>query len=376
MRYRIKLGAPRDRPLQTLRSGLARPVAKLLAAALLTACGETGADPVEHPPVPPLGLFISHDDGYLRPFAGLFISSADGFQVGDGGDMEPDSFLFHVFIANVSSTPISGIRVTDEIAPHSGIAVCREVPTLSPIGQNLEEVIPRMANPSVGIIFGANCSPDGFVWEIGTLDEGEDATLFFRAEATAEGGDVNRITLSAESVADLLVHEQPFLISETGNTPEFDVTIDDGIVDSLFGFDGSRDFFTVGDGSDARQDDLAYRIVVYNFGPADAHDLRIVTAGQGIACRAILDRDQTCGDCPDVGPNPTNGTVDGGTCSPSGFTWRIATLEGNIGGITAAVLYFRAEALEEGTAVNRVVLSGGGLSFPVVVEEPTTIFAD
>lgn len=334
--------------------GPARPVIKLLALALLTVCGDPGAGPVEPPPVPPLGLFISHDDGYLLPFGGLFISSADGFQVGDGGDMEPDSFFFRVLIANVSSTPISGIRVTDELAPHSGIAVCREVPTLSPIGQNLEEVNPRMANPSVGTVVGGNCSPDGFVWEVGTLEGEERAELYFRAEATAEGGDVNRITLSAESAADFFVHEQPFLISETGNTPELDVTIDDG-----------RD-----------GDDITYKIVVYNFGPADAHDLRIVNSGQGIACREIYDRGQTCPGCPDPGPNPTQGTVDGGTCSPSGFTWRIGTVEGSIAGLTAAVLYFRAEALKEGTAINRVVLSGGGLSFPVVVEEPTAIFAD
>ncbi|HKY47558.1 MAG TPA: hypothetical protein VJQ79_06185 [Acidimicrobiia bacterium] len=136
--------------------------------------------------------------------------------------------------------------------------------------------------------------------------------------------------------------------------------------------DGNLDF-VVGD-------DILYKIVVYNFGPSDAPDLRIVDTvgpdGRGIACREIPDIDPTCPDCPDRFPNPRQGMVDGGTCSPSGFTWQIGPVEGSIAGLTAAVLYFRAEALEEGTAINRVELSGRELSFPVVIEEPTAIFAD
>lgn len=319
------------------------------------ACGNTGSGPVERPPVPPLGLGIFHEDGIFLPFGGLFVPGANGFQVGDGSEAEPDSFVFRINIYNASAFAISDVRVTDEIAPHSGIAVCREIPAMTPFGT---------ANPNRGTIVGGNCSPDGFVWEIGPLLPGQQALLFFRAEAIDEGGDVNRVRVSAESVADFLLHEQPFLISEDGSTAEIDVTVED----AGFGFENSNEVFIVGD-------DLDYTIVVYNFGPSVATDLRVMVAvgpeGQGIACREIPNSN------PDIGgPNPSDGMVDGDTCSPSGFTWRIATLEGNIGGLTAAVLHFRAEALEEGTRITRVVLSGGGLSFPVVIEEPTAIFAD
>ncbi|HKY47557.1 MAG TPA: hypothetical protein VJQ79_06180, partial [Acidimicrobiia bacterium] len=68
-------------------------------------------------------------------------------------------------------------------------------------------------------IIGGNCSPDGFVWEVGLLLPGQQALLFFRGEATGEGEDVNRVTLSAESVLNFIVNEQLFLISEDGVSP-------------------------------------------------------------------------------------------------------------------------------------------------------------
>ena len=88
--------------------------------------------------------------------------------------------------------------------------------------------------------------------------------------------------------------------------------------------------------------------------------------GRGIACREIL------ATAPDGSTNPTSGSIDEGTCASSGFTWRIGTLEAG----STAFLYFRAEALEEGTPVNRVVLAGGGLPSPAVIEEPTAILGN
>lgn len=326
------------------------------ACSLATACGDTAAGPVERRPVPPLELSLSNEDGFIDD-AGVFQSAAEGFEVGAGGDGRTDEFILLLSVTNQSAFAISDIRVTDEVAPHTGIAVCREIPPSSPDGSE---------NPSIGTIDSPDCSAGGFVWQIGTLNGGELAQLFFRAEALAEGADVNRVALDAESVSGFLLREEPFFVG--GATAELDVSVEDGFIDDPAGvFQGAKEAYAVGDGSASRPDELIYLVELINQGPVAAHDLRIVDAvgpdGEGVACREILAM------VPSGGANPTIGSVDGGNCSPSGFTWRIGTLDAG----NAAILLFRAEALEEGTPVNRAVLVGGGLPFPAVIEEPTAI---
>lgn len=338
----------------------------LLAVSLPTACGDTAAGPVERPSVPPLELSLSNEDGFIDRSGvfGVFSSAAEGFAVGDGGNGKAEAFVFRLSVTNQSAFGISDIIVTDEIAPHTGIAICREVLVSTPDGFD---------NPSLGTVAGGNCSPDGFVWEIGILGGGESADLFFRAEAVDGGGDVNRVRLSAESVSELVLNEQPFLIGPSGATAELDLANESGFIDRSGlspVFDSAKEHFSIGDGSDTRPDALVYQVAVTNQSSTDAHGLRIVDAvgpdGRGIAFREILET------APDRGSNPTLGTIDRGTCSPSGFTWRIGTLDAG----NTATVYFRAEALEEGTPVNRVVLVGGALPFPAVLEEPTAVLGN
>lgn len=337
-----------------------------LAIALATSCGSTTAGPVERPSVPPLALSLSNEDGFVDGSGafGFFDSAAEGFSVGDGGNGNPSAFVFQISVTNQSSFGISDIVVENDIAPHTGIAVCREILVSAPDGFD---------NPSQGTVAGGNCSPDGFRWEIGTLEGGESASLFFRAEAVDTGGDVNRVRLGAQSVREFALNEQPFLIGPSGTTPELDISNESGFIDRTGMtpvFNSAKEHFTIGEGSDTDPDALVYEIAITNQSSTDAQGLRILDAvgpaGRGIACREIL------ATAPDGSSNPTLGSIDEGTCAPSGFTWRIGTLEAG----NTAILYFRAEALEEGTPVNRVMLVGGGLPFPAIIEEPTAVLAN
>lgn len=184
---------------------------------------------------------------------------------------------------------------------------------------------------------------------------------------------MNRVTLDAESVTEFVLWEEPFFVGQPGTTTELDLSVEDGFIDRLpttSVFDAAQEAFVVGDGSATRPDALIYQIIVTNQSAVAADDLQIVNAvgpnGHGIACREIIST------APDGFANPTLGEVSGGTCAFAGFTWRIGTLEGG----TTAILYFRAEALEEGNWVNLAGLLGPGLKSPALLEEPTAVFAD
>ena len=170
--------------------------------------------------------------------------------MGDGGDGKADAFVFRLSVTNQSAFAISDIIVVDEIAPHTGIALCREILASTPGG---------IDNPSQGTVAGGNCSPDGFRWEIGTLEGGDSASLFFRAEAVDTGGDVNRVRLGAESVREFALNEQPFLIGPSGTTPELDISNESGFIDRTGTtpvFNSAKEHFTIGDGSDTDPDAL------------------------------------------------------------------------------------------------------------------------
>ena len=118
------------------------------------------------------------------------------------GDVRQAGFLNAPGRSGFAAT---GVTVVDEVAPNTGAIVCEGIRATDPAGG---------ANPSIGSVVGGNCSDSGFTWNIGTLNAGQAAVLYFTAEALAPQNDVgNRVRLTADQLAGEIVDEEPTTVT-------------------------------------------------------------------------------------------------------------------------------------------------------------------
>ena len=144
-------------------------------------------------------LDISNEDGEIT--GTTFSSAKEQYNVGESGD----AFVYEIIITNQSAFAATGVTVVDEVAPNTGAIVCEGIRATDPAGG---------ANPSTGTVVGGDCSDSGFTWDIGTLDAGEAAFLYFTAEALAAQNDVgNRVRLTADQLAGEIVDEEPTTVT-------------------------------------------------------------------------------------------------------------------------------------------------------------------
>lgn len=173
------------------KAGFLKFIMVVFCVAWLRGCGDSPAEPDGNGTFVPVALDISHEDGAI---GGAFFDSAkDHFVIGEGGAQLPNELVYEIVVTNSLATPVREVVVTSELAPSSGILGCAETLAQDPAGGT---------NPNVGsVIVGDDCSSPGLFWAIGTLDPGAAAVLYFRAEALDDGGDVNRVTVTAEGLA-------------------------------------------------------------------------------------------------------------------------------------------------------------------------------
>jgi uncharacterized repeat protein (TIGR01451 family) len=153
-------------------------------------------------------LDVNNEDGFVDE-AGAFQSAKEQFVVGEGGD-DADSlaFVYRIEVINQSAFAATNVAIVDEVAPNTGAIECRGLLATSPEGGG--------ANPNIGSVVGGDCSDSGFTWDIGTLNGGESAVLFFRAEALAAQNDVgNRVNLTADQLSGTIVDEEPTTVTGT-----------------------------------------------------------------------------------------------------------------------------------------------------------------
>lgn len=299
-----------------------------------------------------MALDVSNEDGEIS--AGTFNPANDRFEVGHGGAENPTSLVYEISVTNQSGDPVNDLVATVAVAPHSGILACRGVLDLGPAVE---------ANPTTGLIVGGDCTSDGLVWQIGTLDGGESAILYFRAEALEDGDDVNRLSVSAEGLGSFILIEEPTLIGGPGTAISLSVA-DGNIVNDIFSSAVESHF--VGDGSASDPDALIYEIAVTNQDAFTATGVelsaRIPRSGTGLACREIRSG------APTGGANPNIGSA---SCTGDVLVWTIGNLDPGV----QATLYARIEALSIGNHVSRVTLSADALSNEVHHDELTTVVA-
>jgi uncharacterized repeat protein (TIGR01451 family) len=144
-------------------------------------------------------LDVSNEDGEIVGTA--FSSAKEQFNVGESGD----AFVYEISVTNQSAFAATGVTVVDEVAPNTGAIVCEGIRATDPAGG---------ANPNLGTVVGGDCSDSGFTWDIGTLGAGEEAILYFTAEALAAQNDVgNRVRLTADQLAGEIVDEEPTTVT-------------------------------------------------------------------------------------------------------------------------------------------------------------------
>lgn len=144
-------------------------------------------------------LDVSNEDGEIVGTA--FSSAKEQFNVGESGD----AFVYEISVTNQSAFTATGVTVVDEVAPNTGAIVCEGIRATDPAGG---------ANPNIGSVVGGDCSDSGFTWNIGDLDAGEQAILYFTAEALAAQNDVgNRVRLTADQLAGEIVDEEPTTVT-------------------------------------------------------------------------------------------------------------------------------------------------------------------
>jgi uncharacterized repeat protein (TIGR01451 family) len=295
-------------------------------------------DPVMMPDRSP-ALGLRNDDGELDA-GGAFQSVKESFAVGE-------AVVYRIEVVNESQFSASGVVVVDGVAPNTGAISCTGLLATSPEGGG--------ANPSTGTIGASNCAATGFTWTIGAMPANTNAVLFFDADAIAPGTPINRVTLTADNLPFPVLVEEQIAIDAGG---EVGLTQADGVDGG--GFFQSRANFTVGD-------DIVYRVEVINTSFLPTTGVTVVDAvaprTRAIECHGLLATSLEGG----LG-NPSAGSVRGGDCSTTGFTWTIGTMPAN----TNAVLFFRAEAMQSGSVINRVTLTTDQTT-PVTVEELTTV---
>jgi len=320
----------------------------------IIACGDSPADPDSRLIPIPVALDVSNEDGFVDE-GGFFNSAEDHFVVGEGGDDNPNELVYEITVTNTIDLPIFVVEVNTEVAPHSGILVCRSLLDQAPGGA---------ANPSIGAVTGGDCSPEGFRWDVGSLDGGTTASLYFRAEALADGDDVHRVAVSASGLPSDLVIEEPSLIGGSG--PPLSLIVADGHIDETGAFQSAIDPHFVGDGGPSDPTSLVYEISVINQGARTATGVEVsasipqMGAGFSLACREILPS------APGGGDNPNIGSA---SCTSGGLAWNV----GNLGEGIQAVLYARVEARSVGNHVSRVILRADALSQEVNRDEVTPV---
>ena len=135
---------------------------------------------------------VTNEDGF-RDAGGVFQSSKEIFNVGDGGTGKENEMIFQVIITNRSTVfTATNVRVVDLVAPNSSIFVWRATIT---------------GFPTLGTVSGTSSA--GFTWTIGTMTPGQSAEIQFRAEALFPGNDFNRVTLTADQISGARVDEEP-----------------------------------------------------------------------------------------------------------------------------------------------------------------------
>lgn len=151
------------------------------------------------------------------------------------------------------------------------------------------------------------------------------------------------------------------LRTPTGPPPALGLRNDDGELDAGGAFQSAKEGFAVGEA-------VVYRIEVVNESQSNATGVTVVDGVApntgAISCTGLLATSPEGG-----GVNPSSGTVGGGDCAATGFTWTIGDMPAN----TNAVLFFDADAIAPGTPINRVTLTADNLAFALVVEEQLAI---
>ena len=139
----------------------------MIAGALsVIACGDSPAEPDNRLIPVPIAFDVSNEDGFVDDL-GNFNSTKERYVVGDGGDSDPNGLVYEITLTNNLDVPLIGPVVTSELAPESGILICRGLLDQSPFG----------ANPSTGAVTGGDCALEGFRWDVGILDGGTTAVL-------------------------------------------------------------------------------------------------------------------------------------------------------------------------------------------------------
>ncbi|MGH7572260.1 MAG: hypothetical protein ACREMK_10495, partial [Gemmatimonadota bacterium] len=184
-----------------------------------------------------------------------------------------------------------------------------------------------------------------------------------------EGVFCNRVTASGDTPVGTIT-DQDIACVTTTVTIELDVNNEDGFLDEAGAFQSSKEQFLVGEGGDDA-DSLAfvYRVEVINQSTFAATGVQVVDEVApntgAIVCRGLLATSPEGG-----GANPNRGTVAGGDCSTTGFTWSVDSIPGG----QNALIFFRAEGLAAQNDVgNRVNLTADQLTGVIVDEEPTTV---
>jgi uncharacterized repeat protein (TIGR01451 family) len=317
---------------------LSRAAACLSLLAFFSCGDPVSLDPIVTPGLSP-ALGLGNQDGELDA-GGAFQSGREGFAVGE-------TVVYRIEVINESQFTATGVVVVDGVAPNTAAISCTRLLVTSPEGGG--------ANPSTGVVGGGDCTTTGFRWTIGDMPANTNAVLFFHADALGPGTTINRATLRADNLPFALVVEEQLAID---GGREMGINQADGEAGDRF-FQ-SRDNFAVGEA-------IIYRVEVINTGVFTATGVTVVDVVAprtgAVQCRGLLATSLDGGLA-----NPSVGTVGGGDCSATGFTWTISTMPAN----TNAVLFFRAEATRSGSAINRVTLTTDQTT-PVTVEELTTV---